>query len=45
MNAIAGNMVIDVIRYEKDYYIHKQVEKRNGLIFVRLKKKSIIDNT
>ena len=33
--------VIDVIKKVGNSYIHKQIEVRNGLVFMRLKKRRI----
>lgn len=32
---------LDIITIKNKYYIHKQVEVRDGLLFVRLKKRSL----
>ncbi len=41
MSGLADKAIFDIIRYEEGYYIHKQVEKRNGMLFMRIKKRSI----
>lgn len=32
---------IDIITYSDSFYIHKQIENKNGLFFMRLKKRSM----
>ncbi len=39
-----NSKVIDIIRQYNNYYIHKQVEIKNGLLFMRLKKRALKPN-
>ncbi len=32
---------IDIITYINDYYVHKQLEIRNNLLFMRIKKRLV----
>ena len=38
INLINSNK-LELIRFEDDFYTHKQVELKNGLLFVRIKKR------
>jgi len=45
ISELVRGIIMDIIRYERNYYVHKQVEKRNGRIYIRMKKRSFVDNT
>jgi len=32
---------IDIITYSDSFYTHRQIESKNGLVFMRIKKRSI----
>ena len=36
-----NSKVIDIVRYKDNFLIHKQIEIKNGRLFMRLKKRSI----
>ena len=36
-----NSKIIDVIRQHGNFYVHKQIEIKNGLLYVRLKKRSL----
>ena len=33
---------IDIIRVSNNFFTHKQIENRNGLLFMRMKKRAIL---
>ena len=35
-----SSIKVDLIKKSKDFYIHKQIERRDGLLFMRLKKRA-----
>jgi len=38
-----NSRIIDVVTKNDRFYTHKQVEVRDGLLFIRLKKRSLIN--
>ena len=34
-----NSRTIDIVRQHNNFYIHKQIELKNGLIYIRLKKR------
>ncbi len=42
LNKDTGNSkIIDIVRQHDKFYIHQQIERRNGLLFMRLKKRAL----
>ena len=40
-NFNSGSEKIDIITYINNYYVHKQLEIRNNLLFMRIKKRLV----
>lgn len=36
-----NSKVIDIVRHSDSFYIHQQIEIKNGLLFMRLKKRAL----
>ena len=45
MQLFSDNEKLDFITIEGDTYTHKQIEKRNGIVFMRMKKRLLRKST
>ena len=44
LNFFSGNEKVDYITIDKGVYLHKQIERRDGVIFMRMKKRILPPN-
>jgi hypothetical protein len=42
-NNINGNVFKNLVKLKRGLYTHTQIEKRNGLVFMRMKKRRVAD--
>ena len=41
VSIISSSNKLDIVRVENDFLTHKQIEQKNGMLFMRIKKRSI----